>query len=548
MAVASSKAWLALGNYYLTHLSCKSTASLFEIDGSTRSNNFSLLLDGLFIDFSKNKLDLNAKALLIDLAKQQNLNSWIEKLFTAKIVNDTENRPALHTLLRSRSSKLPKKDKKVAITKKMIDEQYQLMAKVVCKIRGGDWRGATGKKITDVVNIGVGGSDLGPLAVAHALQNTDSPIRLHYISSIDGTQFANLLKKINQECSLFIIASKSFSTIDTMANAETVLQWFKEKISDEEAILSQHFIGVSANKNKMSNWGIPKANQLLFWDWIGGRYSLWSCIGLSIALKIGMEGFDKFLEGANKMDEHFVDAPFEENIPVMMALINIWNINFLGINNKVILPYDARLKYLPAYLTQLIMESNGKSVDRAGNKIDYKTCPIIWGEVGSNAQHAFFQLLHQGTQKVMCDFIAVVDRDDFDTKSEGKKELSLQKQHDLALANCFAQSRALMMGNKAIPENLKGQFNSVFKSYPGDQPSNTILMDSVSPENMGMLIAMYEHITFVESVIWNINPFDQWGVELGKLIAQDTYDALQCKNDEKSFDSSTNALINKVKR
>ena len=538
--VNQSKAWVQLKKHF-NDIEPQSIASFFG--DKNRTDTFSLSLSSLYLDFSKNKIDSTTVALLVKLAEQQSLKTKINELLLGENVNHSENRPALHTALRVS----PSLENSSSIDRQSeIETQLKKMDAIVNKIRVGQWRGATGKKITDVVNIGVGGSDLGPLMVVHALQNTISPVELHFISSIDGTQFAKLLKQLNQETTLFIIASKSFTTIDTLANSETVLQWLKEKIHNTSAIYSQHFIGVSANKKMMAKWGLSKSNQLLIWDWVGGRYSMWSSIGLSIALKIGMDGFRKFLAGANKMDIHFATEPFKQNIPVMMALINIWNINFLNINKKAILPYDARLKYLPAYLSQLVMESNGKQVNHSGETVNYKTCPILWGEVGPNAQHAFFQLLHQGTQKVMCDFIAIIDRDDFDTDSKGTKEVSLKKQHDLALANCFAQSRVLMMGDDAIPDKLKEKFNSPFKHYPGEQPSNTILLDSISPKNMGMLIALYEHITFVESVIWEINPFDQWGVELGKLIAQETYQAIQGTNYD--FDASTESLINKVKR
>ncbi len=540
MSVIDSVAWKKLT------LHCASGAGVVKMvdlmKDKNRSAKLALSMPGLYVDFSKNRVTAETLELLLGLAKEQDVTGWIEKLFSGDKVNDTENRPALHTLLRKNISQ-----KNANKIEKSIETQFKKMAKMVTKIRQGHWRGASGKSITDVVNIGVGGSDLGPLMVTHALQATASSINLHFISSIDGTQSTNIFKQLNPETTLFILASKSFSTIDTLANAETAIHWLEKKIANRELILNQHFIGVSANPEKMLNWGIPTKNQLLFWDWVGGRYSMWSTIGLPIALKMGMDGFKEFLAGAREMDEHFQQQPLAQNIPVILALIDVWNVNFLAIQQKSILPYDARLKYLPAYLTQLVMESNGKSVDRQGNKVGYKTCPILWGEVGTNAQHAFYQLLHQGTQKVMCDFIAVIKRDDFNHSAEAALEQSLKKQHELALANCLAQSRVLMLGDDAIPKNLQSLFDSPFKHYPGNQPSNTILLDAVSANSIGKLVALYEHKTFVESVIWNINPFDQWGVELGKMIAVDTHKALQ-GSEKFDFDPSTENLLTRLKQ
>lgn len=541
MGVAHSPAWAALRAHADRGAANIHLKTLFADGG--RAERFSVELDELFLDYSKNRITEETLALLLDLARQQALSGWIQKLLSGEQVNDTESRPAMHTALRAAGHGVEGLAQKVQPD---IAFEFAKMAGIVDKIRSGHWRGFSGKPITDVVNIGVGGSDLGPLMMTHALQAVSSPIRLHFISSIDGTQTSSLLKTLSQETTLFILASKSFTTIDTLSNAETAKDWLEEKVVDAKTLYSQHFLGVSTRPDIMTQWGIPAENQLLFWEWVGGRYSMWSTIGLPIALKVGMSGFNEMLQGAHLMDQHFGSAPLEKNIPVLMGLIDVWNINFLEIQAKAILPYDARLRYLPAYLEQLVMESNGKSVDRRGEVVTYKTCPILWGEVGPNAQHAFYQLLHQGTQAVMCDFIAPVERDDFDMQRASETDASLHLQHELALANCFAQSRVLMLGDAAIPEAIRAQFDSPFKHYAANQPSNTILLKTLSPKTLGMLLALYEHKTFVESVIWEINPFDQWGVELGKVIAKETCAAIQNPEHLERFDSSTQNLIRRV--
>lgn len=541
MGVEQSPAWQALQVHCDSGMGSAHLSALFKDD--SRTDQFSLELDELYVDFSKNRITDKTLSLLIDLAEQQKLPAAIHDLLTGAKVNDTEDRPALHTALRAQGQNV---SGEAARVQPEVEASLQKMATMAEKIRSKHWRGYSGKPITDVVNIGVGGSDLGPLMITHSLQTIESPINLHFISSIDGSQTSNLLKSLKQETTLFILASKSFSTIDTLSNAETAKDWLQECIEDDAVIYSQHFIGVSTKADKMTEWGITPENQLLFWDWVGGRYSLWSAIGLPIALKIGMPRFRELLEGAHIMDQHFASAPLKQNIPVVLGLIDVWNVNFLNIHDKAILPYDARLKYIPSYLEQLVMESNGKSVARSGDRVAYRTCPVLWGEVGPNAQHAFYQLLHQGTQAVMCDFIAPVERDDIDESSLSERNESLRHQHELAMANCFAQSRVLMLGDNAIPDALKSDFDSPFKHYPGNQPSNTILMKTISPKTLGMLIALYEHKTYVEGVIWEINSFDQWGVELGKLIAKEAYSALKDPALAASFDSSTKALIDRV--
>lgn len=541
MGVEQSPAWQALQVHCDSGMGSAHLSALFE--DASRTAKFSLELEDLYVDFSKNRISEQTLEHLVDLAEQQQLPAAIKALLTGEKVNDTENRPALHTALRAHGDVV---SGEAAAVQPDVEQALQKMSALVEKIRSKHWRGFSGKPITDVVNIGVGGSDLGPLMITHSLQTIDAPINLHFISSIDGTQTSNLLKSLKQETTLFILASKSFTTIDTLSNAETAKDWLQECIEDDEVIYGQHFIGVSTKPDKMTEWGIPPENQLLFWDWVGGRYSLWSAIGFPIALKIGMTRFRELLHGAHIMDQHFATAPLSQNIPVVLGLIDVWNVNFLNIHDKAILPYDARLKYVPSYLEQLVMESNGKSVSRSGEKVPYRTCPVLWGEVGPNAQHAFYQLLHQGTQAVMCDFIAPVERDDIEADSQSERNESLRHQHELAMANCFAQSRVLMLGDDAIPDSLKSAFDSPFKHYPGNQPSNTILMKTISPKTLGMLVALYEHKTYVEGVIWEINPFDQWGVELGKLIAKEAYSAIKDPVLAKGFDSSTKALIDRV--
>ncbi|MBR5494174.1 MAG: glucose-6-phosphate isomerase, partial [Psychrobacter sp.] len=375
----------------------------------------------------------------------------------------------------------------------------------------------------------------------------DTAIEVHFVSNMDGTQLDNLLKHLNPETTLFIISSKSFGTVDTLSNAKTALSWLlataKLRAGTEDSVLRRHFIGISANGEKMSAWGIHPEHQLQLWEWVGGRFSLWSAIGLAIAIRIGIDGFKALLAGAHSMDEHFAQAHFAENLPVLLGLLAVWNSTFLHVNAHTVLPYDGRLEYLPSYLTQLEMESNGKSVTLHGERLDYDTCPILWGEIGSNAQHAFYQLLHQGTQQVSCDFIACVRR-----YSDKATNASLQQQHELSLANCLAQSRVLAFGNAAIADadiQIASDADK-YKYYRGNQPSTTLLIDELTPHSLGALIALYEHKVYVMASIWDINPFDQWGVEMGKQMAESVHAAMQQEGDEQ-FDSSTNQLLQHIK-
>lgn len=539
MPANNSVAWKNLKSHAYS-MSKTHISNLFT-DEPERFSNFTFSQNDLLLDLSKQRINKESLTLLIQLAEERSLCEWIKNLFNGAHVNDSEDRPALHTALRSpANSSLSINGKNII---KDVHNNLARMESMVNRVHSGQWRGFTGHPIDTVVNIGVGGSDLGPLMACKALSenqtDTAQNIKIHFVSSMDGSQLAELLNSLNPARTLFVISSKSFTTIDTLANAQTAKKWLKKSSStaSEETLVSRHFIGVSANPDKVKEWGIPESNQLEFWDWTGGRYSMWSAIGLPIAMQLGMKGFRELLSGAHSMDEHFRTAPLAENLPVLLAMVGIWNINFLHINAHAILPYDGRLSPLPAYLEQLEMESNGKSVDRQGNAINYKTCPILWGEVGTNAQHAFYQLLHQGTEAVMCDFI-VAARRYHDTDNP-----ELQHQHQLNLANCLAQSRILSLGDSV----LEGAADApAFKRYKGNQPCTTIMLDELNPFSFGQLIAMYEHKVFVQSVIWNINPFDQWGVELGKTVATSLLSALSPEKAQPAFDSSTNGLLNRI--
>lgn len=504
-------------------------------DDAKRVRALTRQLDGLFLDFSKQRLDASTFASLLALAEQAGLPAAIQALLRGDRVNNSEDRAALHTALRlpvAASLQVEGEDLHAAV-----HASLARVRSVVERVHAKQWRGVTGEAIRDVVSIGVGGSDLGPYLVTQALAEfapaEAQDLHLHFVSSIDGTQIADLLDALRPETTLFIVASKSFATIDTMSNLETAMAWMLARIPDRARVLQHHVIGVSAKPEKMTAFGIPDANQIHFWEWVGGRFSLWSAIGLPIALQLGMAGFEQLLAGAHAMDRHFSEAPLADNLPVIMGLLTVWNSSFLGINAQAILPYDARLKLFPAYLTQLVMESNGKSVDRAGNALSYKTCPILWGEVGSNAQHAFYQLLHQGTQPVSCDFIVPIQRYDRDDEAGA----SLQSQHLLSLANCFAQARGLMLGADAEDGH---------RHYPGNQPSTTLLLDKLTPYRLGQLIALYEHQVYVAAVLWDINPFDQWGVELGKQMASATNAVLTRQAAPDSLDPSTRQLLQRA--
>ncbi|MGY4878009.1 glucose-6-phosphate isomerase [Vreelandella aquamarina] len=538
-------AWKALQEHADT-LKSVHLKTLFT-ETPTRFECFTREAAGVMLDLSKQRWQDETLQKLLALAEASQLPKAIEALLSGQRVNTSEDRPALHTALRMpKDACLEVEGEDVAAA---VHESLAQMETLVSRLHAGQWRGATGKPIRHVVNLGVGGSDLGPLMVTHALADYRPDdvhlVEVHFASTMDGSQLADYLSRLNPEITLFVLSSKSFTTIDTLSNANTAKDWLLAQLTRQGAtpisadlVIRQHFIGVSASPDKMTEWGIAASHQLRFWEWVGGRYSLWGTIGLPIALVIGMENFRALLAGAHAMDRHFQTTPLEDNLPVLLALAGIWNVNFLDIRAHSILPYDGRLEYFAAYLEQLEMESNGKSVTRQGQAIDYSTCPVLWGQLGPNAQHAFYQLLHQGMQPVECDFIAPLKR--YDDVESPETRRHLQAQHRLALANCFAQSRLLMLGDDAIDDDGP---RPPHKRYRGNQPSTTVLLDQLTPQTLGALIALYEHKVFVQAVIWDINPFDQWGVELGKKIATETQQMLDREASPEKMDASTRGLI-----
>lgn len=551
MASASSAtpdtlpAWQTLKHHAetLQHVHLK---TLFGTEPS-RWESFTRQVAGLTLDLSKQRWDDDTLEHLFTLASEAGVPAAIEALLSGKRVNVSENRPALHTALRLPADATLEVEGEDIVS--AVHESLAQMERLVSRLHAGQWRGATGKPIRHVVNLGVGGSDLGPLMVTHALADYRPkeihPVEVHFASTMDGSQLADYLSRLNPETTIFVLSSKSFTTIDTLSNANTAREWLLDRLTQHgatpisaELVVRQHFIGVSASPEKMSEWGITPEHQLTFWEWVGGRYSLWGTIGLPIALVVGMANFREFLAGAHAMDRHFAEADMAENLPVLLALAGIWNVNFLDIRAHSILPYDGRLEYFAAYLEQLEMESNGKSVTRQGQPVNYSTCPVLWGQLGPNAQHAFYQLLHQGTQPVVCDFIAPLKR--YDEVEDPATRRHLKTQHRLALANCFAQSRVLMLGDDALEDEGP---RPEHKRYRGNQPSTTVLLDQLTPATLGSLIALYEHKVFVQAVIWDINPFDQWGVELGKQIATDTQKIIDHQGDLSRMDASSRGLI-----
>ena len=505
--------------------------------------NFSL--NDTIFDLSKNIVDDEALKALLKLAEECKLKHAISSMFNGDLINETEQRAVLHTALRNFSGKAV-----YATGKNVMDDVHRVQEqmKSFCnKIHSGKWKGFTGKKIKYIVNIGIGGSDLGPFMVTEALKPYwIEDVQAYFVSNVDGTHIAETLKKISAEETLFLVASKTFTTQETMTNAHTAREWFL-RTAKEETHIAKHFVALSTNEKEVTKFGIDKANMFEFWDWVGGRYSLWSAIGLSIALTIGYDNFEELLKGAYATDLHFKDTPFEKNIPVLLALISLWYINFFGVQTEAILPYDQYMHRFAAYFQQGNMESNGKSVDRNGEKVNYSTGPIIWGEPGTNGQHAFYQLIHQGTPIIPCDFIA-----------PAQTHNPISDHHEKLLSNFFAQTEALMNGKtkeEVEEELLKSGKNSEeiarltpYKMFSGNRPTNSILIKKITPFSLGQLIAVYEHKIFVQGVIWNIFSFDQWGVELGKQLANNILPEL--KNDEKisGHDSSTNGLINAYKQ
>jgi len=513
---------------------------LFEQDPQ-RFEKFSARLGDILLDYSKNRITEDTIKLLMELARQSEVEKWRDKMLAGETINSTESRAVLHTALRNRSNKPVHVDGSDIMPK--VNAVLVQMRSFSERVRNGEWRGYNGKRIEHVVNIGIGGSDLGPQVVCESMKPfAQRGLKAHFVSNADATHLVETLKLVEPESTLFIISSKSFTTQETMLNAFSARKWFLELVGNEKAI-AKHFVAVSTNIEAATKFGIDSENIFEFWDWVGGRYSLWSAIGLPIAIYLGMDHFEELLEGAHEMDLHFAEAPLEENIPVILAMLGVWYNNFYDAQSHAIMPYSQYLQRLPAYLQQLDMESNGKTIDKSGNRVDYLTGPIIWGEAGTNGQHAFFQLLHQGTKPVPSDFLI---------PALSQNPLGLH--HRVLFSNCLAQTRALMQGKKyteALAE-MKAQGMSdeeiaaviPHKVFDGNKPSNTVIFESLTPKTLGSILAMYEHKVFVQGIVWNINSFDQWGVEYGKVLAGEIQSDLAEQGHVEHHDSSTNGLIN----
>jgi len=511
------------------------------VEDPGRFQKYSIRFEDLLFDYSKNIITDETLRLLLALAGETDVAGAVDRMFSGDRINETEDRAVLHTALRNRSNT------PVVLNKKDIMPEVNAvlgrMERFSSRIIDGSWKGYTGKSVTDIVNIGIGGSDLGPVMVTEALMPYRKPhIRTHFVSNIDGTHIAETLKGLSPETTLFMIASKTFTTQETMTNAHTARRWFLEAAKDE-AQVKKHFVAISTNEPEVRKFGIAPENMFVFWDWVGGRYSLWSAIGLSIACSIGFDHFRELLEGAHAMDRHFRETPPERNIPVILGLLGIWYNNFFGAETHAILPYDQYMHRFPAYFQQGDMESNGKSVDRKGRAVSYQTGPVLWGEPGTNGQHAFYQLIHQGTKLVPCDFIAPANSHN-----------PVGDHHNILLSNFFAQTEALMKGKtyEEVAAELEASGKSAreirklapFRVFNGNRPTNSVLVKKVTPRTLGSLIAMYEHKIFIQGVIWNIFSFDQWGVELGKVLAKKVHAEMQNCSVVTSHDSSTNGLIN----
>ncbi|AKV01940.1 Glucose-6-phosphate isomerase [Labilithrix luteola] len=543
--LTSSPAWQALATHR-DEMARIHMRDLFAKDPQ-RFAKMSHEASGVFVDYSKHRATAETMTLLFSLAKQAEVESWRDKMFAGAKLNGTEGRAVLHVALRNRANRPILVD-----GKDVMPEVNGVLAKMrdfTERLRNGTWKGHTGKTITDVVNIGIGGSDLGPVMVTEALRPYwKKDMRAHFVSNVDGTQMAETVKHLDPERTLFIVASKTFTTQETLTNAKSARAWLLGKPGFDDSAVAKHFVALSTNAKEVAAFGIDTKNMFEFWDWVGGRYSLWSAIGLSIACVIGMDAFEELLAGGFAMDEHFRTAKLAENIPVILAMLGIWYANFFGAETQAILPYDQYMHRFPAYFQQGDMESNGKRVDRSGNTItDYTTGPILWGEPGTNGQHAFYQLIHQGTRIIPCDFIAPIETHN-----------PLGKHHEILLANFFAQPEALMRGKteeearkeleaqKLPPERVNEL--APHKTFPGNRPTTSIMVQKITPKTLGSLIAMYEHKIFVQGIVWNIYSFDQWGVELGKQLASKILPELDTPGEVTSHDSSTNGLINRYKK
>lgn len=529
-------AWKNLQNHFKA-IQQTTIQELFQQD-SARAEKFNLQWNDFLVDYSKNNISEETISLLLELANSIELKSAIADYFGGEIINQTENRAVLHTALRARESAVIKVD-----GENVIPEVYEVKNKIKSftnEVISGERKGYTGKAFTDIVNIGIGGSDLGPAMAVEALQFYKNHLNVHFVSNVDGDHVNEVIKKLNPETTLFLIVSKTFTTQETLSNSETIKEWFLKSASQED--IAKHFVAVSTNIQKVTEFGINPDNIFPMWDWVGGRFSLWSAVGLSIALAIGFDNYNDLLEGANEMDEHFKSAEFDQNIPVILALLSVWYNNFYGAESEALIPYTQYLQKLAPYLQQATMESNGKSVGRDGKPVNYQTGTIIWGEPGTNSQHAFFQLIHQGTKLIPTDFIGFI-----------KPLYGNEDHHDKLMSNFFAQTEALLNGKTAAQVQAefdkqglsaeKASYLLPFKVFTGNKPTNTILIEKLTPKSLGSLIALYEHKIFVQGVIWNIFSFDQWGVELGKQLANSILEEINTKT-VKTHDSSTSFLLN----
>jgi glucose-6-phosphate isomerase len=540
--LTQSAAWRALQDHHRA-MTGVHMRELFARD-PRRFEKYTIRFEDILLDYSKNRITDETLSLLLNLAREARLGEWIERMFTGAKINFTEDRAVLHVALRNRSNTPIRVDGEDVMPQ--VNRVLARMRTFSEALRNGEWKGHSGKAITDVVNIGIGGSDLGPVMVTEALKPYGKPgLNVHFVSNIDGTHIVETLKPLNPETTLFIIASKTFTTQETLTNAHTAKDWLLQSAQDDTAIAA-HFVALSTNADAVARFGIDTRNMFEFWDWVGGRYSLWSAIGLSIAVFIGMDNFEALLSGAHAMDRHFRAAPPEKNMPVIMGLMGVWYNNFFGAQTHAILPYDQYLHRFPAYFQQGDMESNGKHVDRDGELVDYSTGPVIWGEPGTNGQHAFYQLIHQGTKLIPADFLAPV---------ESHNPVGMH--HPILLSNFFAQTEALMRGKTEQEARAELQAVSMsgdalehllpHKCFDGNRPTNSLLFQKLTPYTLGSLIALYEHKIFVQGIVWRINSFDQWGVELGKQLAKAILPELEGDQPVSSHDTSTNGLINDYK-
>ncbi len=535
-SLRETTAWRALQDHY-DAIHGVPLRDLFAEDAK-RGERLVLEAEGIYLDYSKNRITDETIRLLIQLAEERGVAQRRDAMFSGEKINVTEDRAVLHVALRAPKGQSIEVDGENVVPK--VHEVLERMSAFADRVRSGEWKGHTGKRIRNVVNIGIGGSDLGPVMAYEALRDyTQRDLTFRYVSNVDGTDVAEATRDLDPEETLFIVSSKTFTTLETIRNASTAREWALAKLGDEAAV-AKHFVAVSTNEQEVSKFGIDTANMFGFWDWVGGRYSMDSAIGLSTMLAIGPENFRELLAGFHAIDEHFRTAPFEENLPVVLGLLTLWYADFFGAQTVAVLPYDQYLKRFPAYLQQLTMESNGKSVTLDGTQVDYETGPIFWGEPGTNGQHSFYQLIHQGTKLIPCDFIGFTQTLN-----------PLGNHHDLLMANVFAQTEALAFGK--TPEQVREEGTEEWlvphRVFDGNRPSNTILAARLDPNTLGKLVALYEHSVFVQGVIWDLNSFDQWGVELGKVLAKRIADELESDAEPKlTHDSSTNALIRRYRR